>query len=202
MKQADAWKSNSSPDSNIDLGALLTCLLNHLVLLSLLCSLSFWQSAHIKETFLKKLASCHCVSTGSLPFESVSLLYSLTPPRWVPIALGSSSWHYDRGKTSAVTPPSVVLTETTDIIDWHTCWVRQHTHAYNTISKCPSFSYASKHTQLFPLLLATLLPLSLFRQPASISRSPVSLVILSLLVPHEVALASFSPPALQTSPVP
>lgn len=99
----------------------------YLVLLSLLCSLSFWQSAHIKETFLKKLASCLCVSTGSLihshhdssatlRFESVSLLYSLTPPRWVPIALGSSSWHYDRGKTSAVTPPSVVLTETTDII--------------------------------------------------------------------------------------
>lgn len=126
MKQADVWKSNSSPDSNIDLGALLTCPSYYLVLLSLLCSLSVWQSAHIKEAFLKKLASCLCVSTGSLihshrdssatlRFESVSLLYSLTPPRWVPIALGSSSWHYDRGKTSAVTPPSVVLTETTDI---------------------------------------------------------------------------------------
>ena len=78
----------------------------------------------------------------------------------------------------------------------HTGWVRQHTCTCNP--QIPSATQTqSTHilqilNQLPPLLLPTVLPLSFFRQPASISRSPVSLVVLSLLMPREVSLSSFS----------
>ncbi len=111
-------------------------------------------------------------SSACQPPALVSLS-SLNPNRF-----GKQSRRYDRGKTSATTPPSAVLTETTDIIETHTLdgWDNTRTHTYihaHTIYKFPSYSYTSKHTHWIPLPLPTLLPL--FLSAACINQQKSSL---------------------------
>lgn len=124
-------------------------------------------------------------SSVALKVESVSLLHSLASLLWIPIALGSRSRRYGAGEPSAVTAPLVVLTETTYIIETHMLDDSTHTHTHNLLT-LPSNSKTTKQ------MLNCSPPSSFFRQPASISRSPASPVVLSFLTPHEVSSSSFS----------
>lgn len=181
-----------------------------------------WQSTDIKDTCLKMSASCLCVSADSLilSLHDSSVSSVCQPSALVsrfslnPNCFGKQSRRGDRGNTSAITPPSLVLTETTDIIGTRILDETTHTHTHaNTINKFPSHSYTSKHThRLNPPLLVqppSSFFLSLFCQPASISTSPLSVMMLSSLMSQEEVsflllpslLSSFSLPALQFSPL-
>lgn len=102
-------------------------------------------------------ASCLCVSANSLilSLHNSSVSSVCQPSALVsrfslnPHCFGKQSQHGDRGNTSAITPPSLVLTETTDIIGTHILDETTHTHTHaNTINKFPSHSYTSKHTHI------------------------------------------------------
>lgn len=113
---------------------------------------------------------------------------------------GKQSLRYDRGKTSAITPPSLVLTETPYIIDAHILDETTRTHACTYSLQIPQSLLHMQHihTHEIPLPLPNLLPLflSFFRQPASISTSPVSVMMLSSLMLLEVSFFPLPSPLL------
>lgn len=125
------------------------------------------------------------MSANSLHASSVALRSSVCqPPALVTLSslnlnrFGKRSRRYDRGKTSAVMPPSVVLT---DIIETH--MLDETTHAH-TNPQIPH-TQANTHTHIEPP--SPCLPLSFFLSAASINQQKS---LLSLLMAHEVSSLS------------
>lgn len=117
---------------------------------------------------------CLRMSANSLilSLRDSSVSWVCQPPALVslpslnPNCFGKRCCRWDRGKTSAVTPPLLVLTETTDIIGTHILNEPTHTHTHiytlsHTHNPYTSSAKASKHTNIKSL--------SSFQHPSPLS---------------------------------